>query len=90
VYAAKLRYLQFFQDQKELPRIKSVTVRLRRPVDATTASDVFPVIAGLRTQWVDSAGDMSFAYTDPQSGQPVTGKLTQGFVDSAAGGRVGG
>ncbi|HEY3397646.1 MAG TPA: hypothetical protein VGM19_08310, partial [Armatimonadota bacterium] len=89
VYAAKLRYLQFFQDQKELPRVKSITLRLRRPLDATTGGDVFPVIAGLKTQWVDSAGDMSYSYVDA-SGKPVTGKLTQGFVDLPRGGRVGG
>jgi hypothetical protein len=90
VYAAKLRYLQFFEDKKELPRIKSVAVRLRRPVDATTAGDIFPVFANLRTQWVDSGGDRSYAFVDPKSGQPVTGKLTTGFVDLPRGGRVGG
>ena len=42
VFAARIRYLQFFQDQKELPRVKSITVRLRRPVDTTAAGDVFP------------------------------------------------
>ncbi|MHB9022634.1 MAG: hypothetical protein ACYC7E_00435 [Armatimonadota bacterium] len=90
VYAAKVRYLQFFQEQKELPRVKSVSIRLRRPVDATDAGDIFPVFAGMRNQWADLGGDYSYAYVDPQSGKSVTGKLAQGYLDLPKGGRLGG
>ncbi|HEY3378548.1 MAG TPA: hypothetical protein VGL77_13735, partial [Armatimonadota bacterium] len=96
VYEAKLRYAKFFLpnavdqnlDQGFLPLLKEATIKLRMPVEPSGA--VFPVVTTLDIRNADVRGDMSYAYTDPATGKPVTGFLKQGYLDLPKGGRVGG
>ncbi|HEY3396110.1 MAG TPA: hypothetical protein VGM19_00475 [Armatimonadota bacterium] len=95
VYEAQIRYRKFWvSDEKVkkqtdyLPYYNEVEVSLRRPTQPVGA--IFPIVTTLNTKHIQVRGDMSYAYTDPATGQEVTGKLTQGFLDLPKGGRVGG
>ena len=95
VYEAHVRYYKFFvSDQKVkketdyLPLYDHVEITLRRPTQPV--GDVFPIFTTLDTKHIQVRGDMSYAYADPATGQEVTGKLTQGYLDLPKGGRVGG
>jgi hypothetical protein len=94
VFEAHIRYQQFFTEKPEnnydhLPILKEIILRLRRPVEAS--GKIFPVITTLDEKLAQVRGDMSYAYTDPATGKPVTGTLKRGeFVDLPKGGHVGG
>ncbi len=89
VYQARVRYHQFFEPElPALPMLKEIELSLRRPIVVEDA--IFPVITSLDMKNHRLRGDMSYAYTDPASGEAVSGQLTKGVVDIPAGGRIGG
>ncbi|NQU39393.1 MAG: hypothetical protein HQ523_05525 [Lentisphaerae bacterium] len=88
-YRARVRYHQFLEpDMPALPLLKEIEIALRRPV--MVHDDIFPVISSLDMKNHRLRGDMRYAYTDPTTGEAVSGQLTKGLIDIPAGGRIGG
>jgi len=95
IYDGRIRYHQYFlSDSKTegkndyLPHMLETELSLKRPLDVT--GEIFPILTNLDLKHIQVRGDMSYAYVDPATGQEVTGKLENGYLDLPKGGRVGG
>lgn len=89
IFKARVRYHQFLEKKApSLPTAKEIDITLRRPV--TVETDIYPIITSLDMKNHRLRGDMSYAFTDPETGKEVSGILSKGTIDIPAGGRIGG